>query len=88
MPICKGMDNTKDAKEAIFARTKTGVAAALRAGHLATAADFNGSINAWIDDSNDYRCEAMRNMRTIEQKKFNSMKEVTDWYMEWLKKIA
>lgn len=87
MGIVKGIADTKNEKEAVFARSKKDVHDAVRAGKYATAADSNGAIGAWVDDNGDYRCEAYRNLRTIELKRFNSMGKVTDWYANWMKKI-
>lgn len=53
----------------------------------ATSADYNGAINVYIDDNGKYRCEAMKNLSSVEKQVYNTIDEAEAWSKKWLRKI-
>jgi len=83
-----GLTGVDGPREALFARTFTACIQALRAGLAATAAGDYGSVTAWQDDSERYRCELNRYRQIIEQADFRTAKEAARWFADrlpWLK---
>jgi hypothetical protein len=49
-----------------------------------TAAGPYGAINIWMDSRGNLRCEAMRNLCSVEKRIFRSIKDVENWANNWL----
>jgi hypothetical protein len=56
-------------------------------GLAATATDYNGAINVWIDDNDKYRCNLHVNFVCLEELEFDSFKSMLEKIDEWLIKI-
>jgi len=65
------------------------IGVALKNSLAATCAGSNGAINIWQDDEIIY-CEAMRNLKSLEEKEFDStdIDKVIEWADRWIGKIA
>lgn len=88
MGVLKNLDGvSKTEVEAVFIEKVSDIKKILREGKAATDAGFRGAINIWCDDAGIYRCEAIRFLRTIEEKKFKKLSEVEEWAVNWIKKI-
>lgn len=83
-----GLPNTTGNREAVFFRSAAEAVKAMRqSGCAATAAADNGCLNVWIDDDDQYQCEAQRFMETLDSQVFSTFKDVAAWVKKWLPKI-
>ena len=88
MAVLNGLKGVKRKDvECLFINEASDVNAILAKGKAATAADRNGAINIWVDDTGRFKCEAMRYMQTVEEKDFSQMSSVTRWAKKWLNLI-
>jgi hypothetical protein len=74
--------------DADFIRTGREVKSILDKGIAATAAGDSGALNIWKDDDGWIRCEAMRWMKPVDKKIFDSIEDVEKWADKWLPDIG
>jgi|GEM_PF-1100940 len=55
----------------------------MRKGMAVTAAGDSGAVVVWKGDDGKWRCEFMRFLRTIDQRKFTAMAAAWQWLKEW-----
>lgn len=83
----RGLPDTKDAIECIFAHSPSAAIRILRTGKVATDAGDNGAINIWYDDNGKLRGARCVHLMQVELKTFRTQALATKWYRSALKKI-
>lgn len=52
-----------------------------------TSADTNGAINIWLDDDMHFRCNAMRNRKSVDKQVYSDVSKAKAWAKKWLSEI-
>jgi hypothetical protein len=67
----------------------SGAVKIIRRGHVALAADDNGSISIWRrNDTGKLRAGFYRYLFTVDERDFATFKEMRDWLRNWYPKMA
>jgi len=83
----RGLPDTKDAVECVFARSASAALRVVRIGKAATDAGDRGAIDLWYDDNGDLRGTRCVHLAQVELKKFRTQAQAAKWYRGVLKKI-
>lgn len=77
-----GLPNTSADVQAVLVTSVTMASKYLRQSMAVTAAGSTGALNVWRDDDGDWRCEAMRNLVTVDRATFVHVAAVVAWLKE------
>ena len=82
-----GLPDTAKVRRATYISNAVEATRLLSKGKVATTANDHGAITLWRDRYGRYRCEAHRNLSTIDSQSFTNLSSVRYWTRRWIKAI-
>ena len=81
--LLRGLPNTSEDVNAVRVSSRTKAIESIRLNMPITSSGDRGSINVWIDDDLNWRCEFMRHRITVSRIEPKRKAEIYEWLREW-----